>query len=140
MRRFTGNLLILAAVFCVLAAIAASQGKAADKPAVAATSGVPGMRGEFLDELAYYEQRFTRLAKAIPADKYIWRPAEGVRSIGEVHAHAVSANYGFAKMRFASGLGPGGIIATAGDKTKMVQELKDSFAHHEAVEQRKIET
>jgi DinB superfamily len=132
MRRFTGKLLILTAVFCVLAAIAAAQDKAADKPAVAAASGVPGVRGEFLDEVAYYEQRFTRLAEAIPADKYTWRPAEGVRSIGEVYAHVVSANYGFAKMLgtdFPAGLDPKGIVATAGDKAKIVQELKDSFAH-----------
>jgi uncharacterized damage-inducible protein DinB len=132
MPRFTGKLLILAAVFCVLAAIAAAQDKAADKPAVAAASGVPGVRGEFLDEVAYYEQRFTRLAEAIPADKYTWRPAEGVRSIGEVYAHVVSANYGFAKMLgtdFPAGVDPKGIIATAGDKGKIVQELKDSFAH-----------
>jgi hypothetical protein len=53
---------------------------------------VPGPRGEFLDEVGYYEQRFTRLADAIPADKYTWRPAEGVRSIGEVYARVVSAN------------------------------------------------
>lgn len=132
MPRFTGKLLILAAVFCALAAIAAVQDKAAERPAVAATSGVPGVRGEFLDEVAYYEQRFTRLAEAIPADKYTWRPAEGVRSIGEVYAHVVSANYGFAKMLgtdFPAGVDPKGIIATAGDKGKIVQELKDSFAH-----------
>jgi uncharacterized damage-inducible protein DinB len=132
MPRFTGKLLILAAVFCALAAIAAAQDKAAERPAVAATSGVPGVRGEFLDEVAYYEQRFTRLAEAIPADKYTWRPAEGVRSIGEVYAHVVSANYGFAKMLgtdFPAGVDPKGIIATAGDKGKIVQELKDSFAH-----------
>ena len=52
MRRCTDKLLILAAVFCVLAAIAAAQDKAADKSAVAATSGIPGVRGEFLDEAA----------------------------------------------------------------------------------------
>ena len=128
MRRFSGKLLILVAVFCVVAAMAAAQ----DKPAAAATSSVPGVRGEFLDEVAYYEQRFTLLAKAIPADKYAWRPAEGVRSIGEVYAHVVSANYGFAKMLgtdFPAGIDPKGIIATAGDKAKIVQELKDSFAH-----------
>jgi hypothetical protein len=49
MRRFTGKLLILVAVFCVVAAMAAAQ----DKSAAAATSSVPGVRGEFLDELAY---------------------------------------------------------------------------------------
>jgi hypothetical protein len=68
MRRFTGKLLILAAIFCVLAAIAAAPDKAADKPTVAASSEVSGVRGEFLDEVAYYEQRFTSIAEAIPAD------------------------------------------------------------------------
>ena len=63
MRRFTGKLLMLVAVFCAIAAMAAAQ----DKPAAAATMSVPGPRGEFLDEVGYYEQRFTRLADAIPA-------------------------------------------------------------------------
>lgn len=132
MRRFTGKMLILVAAFCIVAAVAAAQDKPGDKPAAAATSSVPGARGEFLDEVAYYEQRFTRLAEAIPADKYTWRPAEGVRSIGEVYAHVVSANYGFSKMLgtdFPAGVDPKGIMATAGDKAKIAQELKDSFAH-----------
>ena len=132
MRRLNGKILILAVVFCAVAAMAAAQDKPADKPTAAATMSVPGPRGELLDEVGYYEQRFTRLADAIPADKYTWRPAEGVRSIGEVYAHVVSANYGFAKMLgtdFPAGLDPKVIMATAGDKAKIVQELKDSFAH-----------
>ena len=122
MPRFTGKLLILAAVFCVLTAIAAAQDKAAERPAVAATSGVPGVCGEFLDEVAYYEQRFTRLAEAIPADKYTGRPAEGVRSIGEVYAHVVSANYGFAKMLgtdFPAGVDPKGSSQLPETKAKL---------------------
>lgn len=132
MRRFTGKLLILAAVFCVVAAMAAGQDKPADKPATAAASGVTGIRGEFLDEIAYYEQRFTRLAEAIPADKYSWRPAEGVRSIGEVYMHVVAANYGIANVLgtpIPAGIDPKALIASAGDKAKVVQGLKDSFAH-----------
>ena len=53
---------------------------------------------EFLDEVSFYEQRFERLADAIPAEKYNWRPAEGVRTIGEVYMHVVTANYAYAKM------------------------------------------
>lgn len=34
------------------------------------------------------------LAKAIPADKYGWRPAEGVRSVSESLMHVAEANYG----------------------------------------------
>jgi uncharacterized damage-inducible protein DinB len=132
MRRITGKLLILAAVFCVVAAMAAAQDKPADKPPAAATSGVPGIRGEFLDEMAYYEQRFTRLADAMPADKFSWRPAEGVRSIGEAYMHVVAGNYGIANALgtpIPAGIDPKALNASANDKAKVVQGLKDSFAH-----------
>jgi uncharacterized damage-inducible protein DinB len=112
--------------------MAAAQDKPADKPPAAASSGVPGIRGEFLDEVAYYQQRFTRLADAIPADKFSWRPAEGVRSIGEVYMHVVAGNYGIANALgtpIPAGIDPKALIASANDKAKVVQGLKDSFAH-----------
>jgi len=132
MRRLTGKVLILVAVFCAGAAQAAAQDKPADKPAATATSGVSGIRGEFLDEVIYYEQRFTQLAGAIPAEKYTWRPADGVRSIGEVYMHVVAANYGIANALgtpIPAGVDPKALIASANDKAKVVQGLKDSFAH-----------
>jgi uncharacterized damage-inducible protein DinB len=118
-----------------LAALAATltpTTKAQDKPAAASAAPSSGARAEFLAELAYYEERFTRLAEAVPADKYNWRPAEGVRSIGEVFAHIVAANYGIARAfgtQPPAGVDPKSITATAGDKGKDVQGLKDSFAH-----------
>jgi uncharacterized damage-inducible protein DinB len=97
-------------------------------------SSVPrsGPRAEFLQEISYYEERYTRLAEAVPADKYNWRPAEGVRSIGEVFAHIVAANYGIARAfgtQPPTGVDFKAIGAAAGDKAKTVQGLKDSFAH-----------
>jgi uncharacterized damage-inducible protein DinB len=103
----------------------AAQGTSAAAPASTA-------RSEFLEEIAYYEQRYIRLADAVPADKYNWRPAEGVRSIGEVYAHIVAANYGIARAfgtQPPAGLDPKAINTAAGDKAKTVQALKDSFAH-----------
>ena len=103
---------------------------AQDKPAAAAPN--PGYRAEFLEELAYYEQRFTRLAEAMPAEKYAWRPGEGVRSVGEVYTHIVMANYAVAKTlgtAFPDGLDPKAISASSTDKPKVLQALKDSFAH-----------
>jgi uncharacterized damage-inducible protein DinB len=101
---------------------------------VPAASSTPtsGPRAEFLEEISYYEGRFTRLAEAIPADKYNWRPAQGVRSIGEVFAHIVAANYGIARAlgtQPPSGVDFKAIAAAAGDKAQTVQGLKDSFAH-----------
>jgi len=111
-------------------ALTRAQDKPADKPAAAAPAA--GARAEFLEEIAYYEQRFTRLAEAIPADKYSWRPAEGVRSIGEVYMHVVAANYGIAKalgIPIPAGIDLKALSALANDKGKVVQALKDSFAH-----------
>ena len=105
---------------------------AQDNPPAAAASAVTGARGEFLAEVGYYEQRYTRLAEAIPAEKYSWRPGEGVRSIGEVYAHIAAANYGIARAfgtPLPAGIDPKTINAAAGDKAKTVQTLKDSFAH-----------
>jgi uncharacterized damage-inducible protein DinB len=108
-----------------------AQDKPADKPATAAAP-TAGPRAEFIQEMTYYEQRFTRLAEAVPAEKYSWRPAEGVRSIGEVYAHIVAANYGIARAlgtQPPAGFDPKAINAVANDKPKIVQALKDSFAH-----------
>jgi uncharacterized damage-inducible protein DinB len=91
-----------------------------------------GARAELVDEISFYEARYTRLAEAVPADKYNWRPAEGVRSIGEVFAHIVAANYGIARAfgtQPPAGVDFQAIGAAAGDKAKTVQGLKDSFAH-----------
>jgi hypothetical protein len=98
----------------------------------AAQDAPSGVRAEFLDEVSYYETRFTRLAEALPAEKYSWRPGEGVRSAGEVYAHIAAANYNLAKLLgtpIPAGIDPKAINAAAGDKAKTVQALKDSFVH-----------
>lgn len=125
MRRFAPAILL--AVF--LLSLPVHPAVAQDKPAAPA---VTGARGEFLAETSYYEQRYTRLAEAIPAEKYSWRPGEGVRSIGEVYAHIAAANYGLAKVLgtpIPNGIDPKTFSAAAGDKAKTLQTLKDSFTH-----------
>src|SRR5215469_2742916 len=48
------------------------------------TLGVTGYRSEVLSEVIVQENKSVRLAEAIPAEKYTWRPAPDVRSIAEV--------------------------------------------------------
>src|SRR5689334_20661252 len=57
------------------------------------TPGVTGYRAEVLAEVIVQENKFVRLAEAIPADKYTWRPSPDVRSISEVFLHVAGANY-----------------------------------------------
>ena len=48
-----------------------------------------GYDGEWL----HVSRQLVSLAEAIPADKYAWRPAPGVRSVSEVFMHIAIANY-----------------------------------------------
>lgn len=121
-------------VFCFLGLAAFAPAfvvpaNAQEKPAAASTAAY---KAEFLAEIDYYEQRYTRLAEAMPAEKYAWRPSEGVRSVGEVFTHIVQANYGVARAygeALPSSVDPKSIDAIATDKVKTVQALKDSFTH-----------
>jgi uncharacterized damage-inducible protein DinB len=122
-------------IFTLLILGSVSRSRAQDKPAATTPpSAAPtsGPRAEFLEEIAYYEQRYTHIAEAMPAEKYTWRPAEGVRSVGEVFAHITVANYGVARALGTpppAGIDPKAILALSSDKPKLVQALKDSFAH-----------
>ena len=124
------------ALFLLIVLLSASAPTLAqEKPAVTPPSPTSGARMEFLDEVSYYEQRFLRLADAIPADKYAWRPGEGVRSVGEVYMHVAVGNYNFARMlgtAIPAGVDTKALVASSSDKAKVVQALKDSFTHFRA--------
>src|SRR5229473_4712259 len=102
--------------------------------AVPAANAAPtsGVRAEFLNELKIQEDKFVQLAQAVPAEKYTWRPAEGVRSVSEVYLHVATANY---NLPHVFGVAPPlgfkvqGFEKSTTDKAKVVGTLKDSFAH-----------
>jgi uncharacterized damage-inducible protein DinB len=52
-----------------------------------------GLMGELIKDLDDVEKKFAGLVTAVPADKYEWRPAAGVRSISEVLLHVAGDNY-----------------------------------------------
>jgi uncharacterized damage-inducible protein DinB len=132
MRSHLLPLLVVAAISLGFSGRTSAQEKSAEKaPAQAASAPTSGARAEFLEEVAYYEGRYTRLAEAMPADKYTWKPGEGVRSVGDVFAHITLANYFIARALGATlpaGIDPKTIMGASADKTKVVQSLKDSFA------------
>ena len=133
MRRLSLYLLLLT-IFCLCFR---PPSRAQDSPShkvdtMAASAPTSGFRAEFLEEIAFYEQRYTQLAEAMPAEKYTWRPAEGVRSVGEVFTHITVANYGIARALGTAppeSFDPKAIAALSPDKPKVLQALKDSFAH-----------
>jgi uncharacterized damage-inducible protein DinB len=49
--------------------------------------------GQVAANLEWTAGNLIKLAEAIPAEKYSWRPAAGVRSVSEVLMHVTMANY-----------------------------------------------
>jgi uncharacterized damage-inducible protein DinB len=91
----------------------------------------PAPRAAFLADLEGLQKKYVSLAEAIPEEKYDWRPAPGVRSIGEVLLHVATANFMLGRM---VGLTPPEGIdpkmeKTVTGKAKIVPLVRDSFQH-----------
>ncbi len=70
-------------VFFVLAVLPTGRVSAQTAPVVA----------DLMKDIDGVQQKMVALAKAMPVDKYAWRPGTGVRSVGEVFLHVASDNY-----------------------------------------------
>jgi uncharacterized damage-inducible protein DinB len=121
--------------FTIGLALSAMSAAIAQQPAGAPAAGdapTSGYRAEFLRELADLETKYVRLAEQMPAEKYSWRPAEGVRSVGEVFLHVSAANFNLTRRigtPAPAGFTPQGYEKSTTDKAKIVEQLKASFAH-----------
>jgi len=96
------------------------------------TPGVTGYRSEVMAEVMVQEDKFTRLAEAIPAEKFSWRPTPDVRSFDEVFLHVAAANYNLYKLVGTpppNGIDVKSLEKSTTDKAKVIATLKDSFAH-----------
>jgi len=123
---------ILASVCLIVLNAAAIRAAAQVNPYKEGTPGVTGYRSEVLAEVMIQEDKFTRLAEVIPADKYSWRPAADVRSFAEVFLHVSAANYNLYKLVGTpppAGLDLKNLEKSATDKAKVMATMKDSFAH-----------
>jgi uncharacterized damage-inducible protein DinB len=120
-------------VVCLLALVRPTTNLDAQvNPYKDGTPGVTGYRSEVLAEVMIQEDKFVRLAEAIPADKYAWRPAPDVRSFAEVFLHVAAANYNIYKLvgtPAPAGIDVKGLEKSTTDKAKVIATLKDSFAH-----------
>lgn len=126
---------VLAALGCALATFTLAQVPTttstdvpARPPAAPPAAGLPaaGFRAEYIAEVDNVGKKILDLAAAIPADKYGWRPAEGVRSVSEVFMHIVAGTSSIPT--FVGGKRLEGITRdsekTITDKAKIVELLK----------------
>lgn len=101
-------------------------------PAAPASPGATGLQAEVTRIMDDAETKLTKLAQAIPPGKYTWRPAKDARSVSEVFLHVAAANFFLpgkigtqppADFKFE------GYDKSTSDKTKVIDELKRSFAY-----------
>ena len=78
--RTTTRFLVIATSLTVLATTAGAQASGA-------------VIADLIRDVDEVQMKLVGLARAIPADKYGWRPAQGVRSIGEVVMHVAGDNW-----------------------------------------------
>lgn len=98
----------------------------------APTARVADYRSETVAEIDARAQKYIALAEAIPADKYSWRPAEGVRSVSEVLLHTAGANYFLPRVYGAEppqGFQMQGFETSTTDKEAVLRHLRASFTH-----------
>lgn len=122
---------------CGLALLAAVPAFAEEPVAAVAAPAAPGIRGEIIANMQDASEKVIELAGAVPARKWSWRPAKGVRSVGEAYLHIAQANYLLCSFLGAKPPMPEAVLAkldttpTTVDRT--LQLLKDSFAFAEKV-------
>ena len=90
-----------------------------------------------MDDLDSLQHKFVALAEAFPADKYAWRPAAGVRSVGEAFMHIASEFYLYTPLAY--GTTPSPLVAlnkasldkfeAMPSKTEVLRHLKEGFAY-----------
>ncbi len=127
MKRWLWSFVWLSLLFALAPSLVAAQA-AAPAASAAPTSG---LRSEFLFNISGVEREVVALAEKIPAEKYSWRPGEGVRSVSEVYMHIAGAQFLYASLL--------GVPIPAGfdqnfekvytDKAKVLEWLKLSFTN-----------
>jgi len=99
--------------------------------ATAAAQDAKALKSEFLTNFDDTSKKIVSLAEAVPAEKYSWKPQDGVRSIAQVYVHLIGANYAIptalgGKMRTDGRLSRD-MEKTMTDKAKIVPLLKQAM-------------
>src|SRR5262245_26028165 len=130
----TSHSVRLAAAVAALLVAGAPRARAQDVPNEESALEV---RTRFLNDLDTLQAKFLALANAFPADKYAWRPAPGVRSVGEAFMHVASEYYVYTPMAYGAprssviqqGQGAMKTFESSSTKADVLKHLTDGFAY-----------
>jgi len=101
--RFLGAFLFILMASCIAEALPGDE-------------STPGFISDYLMQIDEVQKQILSLENAVPQEKFGWRPAEGVRSIGEAYNHIAFGNYLLLKFQ---GFDPPSDVAPMIDVTKL---------------------
>ncbi|MFL6260405.1 MAG: DinB family protein [Thermoanaerobaculia bacterium] len=136
MKRLFGSAAVLALACALALSVQAQTAKTMEKTAKKEDmkeqmKSTGGVRGSILFQIDQAREKLIALANATPAEKYGWRPGEGVRTTGEVFNHVAAANFflpTFWGAKVPAGVNPQTLEKEmSGDKAKTVDALSKSF-------------
>lgn len=136
MRKFFGSAAILALAMAIALPVRAQDNKPTGEKAEQKDMmkkedmKATGVRESVLSQIDQAREKLVALAEAMPADKFGWRPGQGVRSVGEVFAHVSGGNYfltTFWGAKVPAGVDPRSFEKEGGDKARTIDTLKKSF-------------
>ncbi len=128
MKNFGWAFVCIALIMSVGLVLASAQ----NPPAAASDSTAPSydMKPQSLLDLETVQKKFSDLAKAIPADKFNWRPSADSRSFAELFLHVASERYGILAMMGAPKpkcFDGEAFEKSTTDKTQIIAELDKSW-------------
>lgn len=96
-----------------------------------------GFPAEWEGQFEASARKFVALARAMPAEAYAWRPAEGVMSVAEVYMHVARYNYAYPDQNMGhpapEGVDYERLQGVVTEKDRVVDILERSMDHVRAV-------
>jgi hypothetical protein len=94
------------------------------------------VRKQFLADLDTLHHKFVALAGAFPAAKFAWRPAPGVRSVGEAFMHVAAEYYTYVPSAYGAAPSPvpgpesaSKQFEATGTKAEVLKQLDAGYAY-----------
>lgn len=104
---------------------------------VAAQTAPPDFREEFGGQFDASARKLVMLAEAMPAERYDWRPMEGVASVAEAFMHIARYNYYYPEIALDAAAPPGTEYdrweGEVNEKSEVIPILRRSMEHVRAV-------
>lgn len=133
MKRTILSLVVIALLLTLGAAQSYAQAAPAAPAAAAPAQGTAGTKDEAVRNFDDASSKILRLAEAFPAEKYTWRPGEGVRSVSEVLLHVAAGDFNIPRRLGTpppEGFQPSpNYDKSSTDKAQVVATLKQAIEH-----------